>query len=81
MPFVFKRSRPGHDLKDTPRRLIWFQDDSESALRLNSILFAMAILIVVLMRNRIKRASVAQTMLLKVKALKARAAGGKIRTF
>ena len=72
--------RPGHDLKDTPRKLIWFEDDGQGAIGLNSILFFIGVLIVLILRNRVGRASVAQTML-RARAMGTRvAAGKKIRT-
>lgn len=73
--------RPGNDLKDTPRKLIWFEDDGQGAIGLNSILFVIGLIIVLILQNRVARASVAQTML-RAQAMGARvAAGKKVRTF
>jgi hypothetical protein len=60
--------------------MIWFEDDGQGAIGLNSILLVIGILVVLILRNRVARASVAQTVL-KARGLGTRvAAGGKLRT-
>ena len=72
--------RPGSDLKDTPRRLILFEDDGQGAIGLNLIFLLIGLIIVALCQKNISRASFAQTVL-RAKAIGTRVVeGGKVRT-
>jgi hypothetical protein len=60
--------RPGYDLEDTPRKLIWLEDDGQGAIWLNSVIFVIGLVVVLILRNRVSKASFAHTML-KAKAI------------
>jgi hypothetical protein len=72
--------RPGSDLKDTPRRLILFEDDGQGAIGLNSIFLLLGLIVVAFCQRYISRASFAQTVL-RAKTIGTRVVeGGKVRT-
>lgn len=69
---------PGHDLKDTPRRLIWLEDDGEGALGLNFILLVVGMILVAVTRQKVLKASVKRTMV-RARTLGNKVAHGKLR--
>ena len=72
--------RPGYDLKDTPRRLILFEDDGQGAIGLNLTFLFLGLIIVAICQKYISRASFAQTVL-RAKTIGIRVVeGGKVRT-